>query len=115
MGSGRSRKKHEEVIIMQDVLKKVFNLGLGAIVITKEKAEEVVKELVRKGEVGEEESRKLVNKLIEKGQESRKEMQTQIEKTVKGVIEKLDISTRSELEGLKSEIERLKENLGKKK
>ncbi|MBT9139170.1 MAG: hypothetical protein DDT31_01751 [Syntrophomonadaceae bacterium] len=100
---------------MQDVLKKVFNLGLGAIVITKEKAEEVVKELVKKGEVGEEESRKLVNKLIEKGQESRKEMQTQIEKTVKGVIEKLDISTRSELEGLKSEIERLKENLGKKK
>ena len=100
---------------MKDSLKKVFNLGLGALAITKEKAEDVVNELIKKGEVGEDEGRKLVNELIKKGQESNKEIQTRTEKTVKDVVGKLDIATKSELNGLKSEIKRLKEKLNKKK
>lgn len=100
---------------MKDSLKKVFNLGLGVLAITKEKAEAVVNELIKKGDVGEEEGKKLVNELIKKGQKSNKEIQTHIEKTVKDVMGKTDIATRSELNELKSEIKRLKEKLSKKK
>ena len=96
------------------VLKDLVNLGLGALVVTREKVEEVVNELVKKGEVGQEEGKKLVEELIEKGKKSKKELEAQIEKIVKGATEKLDLPTRKELNGLKSEIEQLKEKLNKK-
>jgi len=98
---------------MQDFLKKVFNLGLGVFAVTKEKVEEIVKELVKKGEVSQEEGKKLVNELLEKGEKSRKELEAQIEKIVKGIIEKLDLATRKELNELKFEIEQLKDKLNK--
>lgn len=88
-------------------------MGLGALVVTKEKVEEIVDELVKKGEVGQEEGKKLVSELIKKGEESKKEVGAQIEKIVKGVIEKLDISTHKELDELRSKIEGLKEKLNK--
>ena len=95
------------------VLKDVVNLGLGALVMTKEKAEEVVNELVKKGEVGQDEGKELINDLIKRGEKSKKEIEEQIEKTVKNVVEKLDISTKKEIEELKSEIEELKNKLSK--
>ena len=98
---------------MQDFLRKVFNLGLGIFSVTKEKIEEIVKELVRKGEVSQEEGKKLVDELLEKGEKTKKELEAQIEKIVKGIIERLDLATRKELNELKSEIEQLKEKLNK--
>ncbi|MCK4809860.1 MAG: phasin family protein [Candidatus Omnitrophica bacterium] len=95
------------------ILKDLVNLGLGALVITKEKAEEVVNELVKKGEVGQDEGKELINELIEKGEKSKKEIEEQIEKMVKGVLEKLDISAKKEIKELKSEIEELKKKLNK--
>ena len=96
---------------MKDFLKNVVNLGVGALVITKEKAEKIADELVKKGEFGQEEGRKFVNELIEKGEESKKEITAQIEDVVKGVLEKLDMPTRKELSELKSQIEELKQKL----
>ena len=81
--------------------------------VTKEKVEEIVKELVKKGEVSQEEGKKLINELLEKGEKSRKELEAQIEKIVKGIIERLDLATCKELNELKSEIEQLKEKLNK--
>ncbi len=97
------------------VLKDFVNLGLGALVMTKEKAEEVVSELVKKGEVGQEEGKELINELIEKGEKGKKEIEDKIEKMVKNVIEKLDLSAKKEIEELKSEIEKLKKKLNKEK
>jgi len=95
------------------VVKSLLNLGLGALAMTKEKVEEVVNELVKKGEIGQEEGKELISELIEKGKRSKKEIEDQIEKTVKSVLGKLDISTKKEIEELKSEIEELKKKLNK--
>ncbi len=99
---------------MEDVLKKAFSLGVGALLITKEKVEDIVSELVKKGEVGQEEGKKLVSELIEKGEESKREIEARLEKIVESITAKLDFPTRKELSELKSEIERLKEKLDKK-
>ena len=98
---------------MQDLLKKVLSLGFGALVVSKDKIEEVVNELVKKGELGQEEGKNLVNELIEKGEASVNEVEGKIEKIVKSVTEKLDLPTRKELNEIKSEIEQIKEKLNK--
>lgn len=56
---------------MNDLIKNAVSLGLGITVVTKEKLENYVKELVVKGEVAPEESKALVAKLIKKGRSSR--------------------------------------------
>ncbi|MCK4518602.1 MAG: polyhydroxyalkanoate synthesis regulator [Candidatus Omnitrophica bacterium] len=94
---------------MRDFLEKAMNLGLGALVVTREKVEAVVDELVKKGEVGQEEGDKLVKELVDKGKEGKEEIEAQIEKMIKAIFEKLDLPTRKEFNELKSEIENLKE------
>ena len=98
---------------MQDLLKKALSLGFGALLVSKDKVEDVVNELVKKGELGQEEGKNLVDELIEKGEASMSEMEVKIEKIVKGVMEKLNLPTREELNEIKSEIEQLKEKLNK--
>lgn len=97
------------------MLKDLVNLGLGAVAITKKKAEEVVNELVKKGEIGQKEGKELINGLIKKGEKSKKDIEVQIEKTVKNIAGKLDISTKKEIKELKFEIEKLKKKLNKEK
>ena len=98
---------------MQDLLKKALSLGFGALLVSKDKIEDVVNELVKKGDLGQEEGKNLVNELIEKGEASVNEVEGKIEKIVKSVTEKLDLPTRKELNEIKSEIEQIKEKLNK--
>ncbi len=98
---------------MQDLLKKAFSLGIGALLVSKDKIEEVVNELVKRGELGQEEGKNLVKELIEKGEASMHEVEGKIEKIVQSITEKLNLPTRKELNELKSEIEQLKEKLNK--
>lgn len=98
---------------MQDLLKKAFSLGIGVLLVSKDKIEEVVNELVKRGELGQEEGKNLVKELIEKGESSMHEVEGKIEKIIQSVTEKLNLPTRKELNELKSEIEQLKEKLNK--
>ena len=98
---------------MQDLLRRALSLGFGALLVSKDKIEAVVNELVKKGELGQEEGKNLVNELIEKGEASVNEVEGKIEKMVKSVTEKLDLPTRKELNEIKSEIEQIKEKLNK--
>ncbi|MCP5002355.1 MAG: polyhydroxyalkanoate synthesis regulator [Planctomycetes bacterium] len=98
---------------MQELLKKALSLGLGAMLVSKDKVEDVVNELVKKGELGKEEGKTLVSELIEKGEAGVNELEVMIEKVVKSVTEKLSLPTRKEFNELKSEIEELKERVNK--
>lgn len=75
---------------MIDVFRKAFFAGMGALSLTKEKAEKLVEDLVEKGEVGAEEAKTFAKELFEKGQQ-----------------ERLAIT-----ETVRNEVERLKENMG---
>ena len=43
---------------MQDLLKKAFSLGIGVLLVSKDKIEGIVNELVKRGELGQEEGKK---------------------------------------------------------
>ena len=100
---------------MKEILEKAVNLGLGALLLTKEKVEDVVSELVKKGEVGEEDGKKLISDLLEKGEKGKKEIEAKLKRIAEDITAELDLPLRKELDELKSEIQRLKEKLDKKK
>lgn len=58
---------------MLNILERSINLGLGMFSYSKEKIEELVDELVEKGDVSKKDAKSLVNDLVKRGKEQREE------------------------------------------
>lgn len=96
---------------MEKFLEKSLLAGLGLISITRENAEKIVDELIKKGELAREEKPEFVNKLLEKGKITKNEIEKLVENTMKNVIDRMNIAKVSDVEELKHEIESLKKEI----
>lgn len=92
---------------MQEFIKKMMMFGVGLAAMTREKTEELVKELVKKGEMSEKEGKQLVNDLMEKSKKMTRELETKTEEMVTSTLKRLNIPTRKELEELRERVDRL--------
>ena len=93
---------------MFDLFKKSVLMGLGAITMTKEKVEEVVDELIKKGELAKDERSKAIQDLLKKAEEQEKILIDKVSAEVNKAITKLDIPTKKDLERLEKKIDELK-------
>jgi len=100
---------------MSDLIKKTILAGLGVASLTREKANKLVKDLVKEGEVSECEGSKFVKEILEKVEDNKKTIEKQVEKTVHGVLKKLNMPSRKDIVGLNSKIEKLDKKLSEKK
>ncbi|MEA1963068.1 MAG: phasin family protein [Patescibacteria group bacterium] len=100
---------------MDNLVKKTILTGLGIASLTKEKAEKLVKDLVKEGEVSEGEGSKFVKELLEKAEDNKKTIEKQVEKTVHGILKKLNVPSRKDIVGLNGKIEKLDKKLSEKK
>lgn len=98
---------------MIDLVKKALLTGVGVAALTKDKIEEVAKDFIEKGKMTENEGRAFVDDLVSRSEESRIEFQKQIESRVQKVLEKMDLAQKSEVDALKLEIEKLREEFNK--
>ena len=92
---------------MFDLLRKATLMGIGITSMTKDKIEELAKEIVEEGKLSEEEGKKLVEDLLKQADEARNELESRVEKLVRSALEKLDIPSRAEVEKLKVRIKKL--------
>ncbi len=92
---------------MFDFIKKTMLVGAGLAAMTREKIEEIIDELVKKGELSEKEGKEMVDELVEKTKKYKKDMEGRVEKLVADTLKKLEIPTRSEVEELKKKIKRM--------
>jgi len=92
---------------MQGFIKKMMMFGVGLAAMTREKTEELVKELVKKGEMSEKEGKQLVNDLMEKSKKMTRELETKTEEMVTSTLKRLNIPTRKELDELRERVDRL--------
>ncbi|MCD6283844.1 phasin family protein [bacterium] len=92
---------------MSDLIKKTILVGLGALVLTREKAEKLAKDLVKRGELAKTEEAKFVKDLMKRAEKSRVEAEKRVEKIVEKTLMKLNIPTRKELDALKAKIDKL--------
>ena len=92
---------------MFDLLKKATLMGIGITSMTKDKIEELAKEIIEEGKLSEEEGKKLVEDLLKRSEEARNELESRGEKLVKSALEKLDIPSRAEMEKLQARIKKL--------
>jgi len=103
----------KEVLKMIDLLRKILVAGIGAAVLTREKVEGLVDELVKRGEIASKEGPKLVKELLKESQKAKKELEEKIEEATQKTLKKLRLATRAEIEELKVKLEKLEKKIGK--
>jgi polyhydroxyalkanoate synthesis regulator phasin len=92
---------------MKDLLKKAWLFGLGVFDATKEKAEALVAEMVKRGEVTQQESPQVVEQILNKAQEAQK---TLVEK-VKNAVGDMKLARAADLEALEKRVAALEEEI----
>ncbi|MBA2937330.1 polyhydroxyalkanoate synthesis regulator [Paenibacillus sp. CGMCC 1.16610] len=96
---------------MNDLIKNAVSLGLGITIVTKEKLETYVKELVVKGEVAPEESKALVAKLIKKGEEQQDALKEIVRVQLQKLLVDLHLATEEDIKRLEQRIDQLEHKL----
>ncbi len=90
-----------------DIFEKAISLGFGALLITKENVEEIINDMVKKGEIKKDEAKAQAKEIFNKVLSSKKEIEAKIEEVVENVLHKLDIPTRKELLQMEKKLEEL--------
>ena len=99
------------------LLEKVILSGLGLASLTQEKAQKLVEELVKEGEMSEQDGAVMAKKVMDNLEKSRREMEKKTDKAVKEVVGKLtaNVPTKKDIAALEKKIDELSKKLESKK
>ena len=96
---------------MFDFLKKTYLAGLGLASLTQDKIEELVDDLVKRGEVAEKDRSKVVNDLINRAQEEQEKLFKTVREYVKKVVHEMGLPTHDEFNALQKRVDQLENDL----
>ena len=91
-----------------DRLKKYLDTGVAFTHMTQQRAEEIVKELVKAGEVKKGQSQKRVEELLDRSRQTSEGLRALVEAEVRTQVSKLGLVPKSELDEVKRELAKLK-------
>ncbi len=98
---------------MKEMLKNALYTGLGAAFLTKEKIEELRKDLIEKGKMSQDEGKQFVDDLIRKSEKAKDQLNLWINKRVEERIDQLNLATKDEIAELRRKIEELQVAINK--
>jgi polyhydroxyalkanoate synthesis regulator phasin len=92
---------------MIDLIKKAIYTSVGLGVLTKEKVEELVKELRQQAQFSEQEGKELVDSLLKQSEQAGSAFQMRLEEGVLAVVKRLNLATKDEVASLRAKVEEL--------
>ena len=95
---------------MSDLIKKTLLAGLGAFSLTREKVEDTIDDLVKRGELSREEKPGMLEDFAKAAEKRQNEVREFVQKEVQKVLKALDIPTRQEINDLREQIEQLRKD-----
>ncbi len=95
---------------MLDIIKKSIYFGLGTISATREKVEEIVDEMIEKGQLTKDQRSKAVKEIMDEAEKKEKEFQSTIRSTVDKILnDEIQVATKKDI----AEIEKRLSNIEK--
>lgn len=105
----------EEPNALLDAVRRVLMAGIGAVVLAQEEIEEFVNKLIERGGIAEKDGRKLINEVVEKRKrkalDSSHSAQEEIDKRVDGLLDRLNIPTKGDIDALNAKVIELTEKV----
>ncbi len=99
---------------MLDLVKKSIYLGLGAVTVTREKVENLVDELIEKGQLKQEQKATTVQDIMKKVEKEEQAVINRIKTAVEKAIKELGLPTKQDIEDLKKKLEKIEKLLESK-
>lgn len=99
---------------MLDMMKKAMMAGIGLALKTKDEVEEIAKELIQKGKMSEKDGKKFLDDLMARYESAKSNMENWVENAVQNLMKKGKLATRDEIEGLRKEVQDLKNSMSAK-
>jgi poly(hydroxyalkanoate) granule-associated protein len=100
--------EEKELNPMLDMARKVLLAGIGAVALAQEEVEEFVGKLIDRGAIAEKDGRKLINDIIEKRkkkvEETADSAEEELDKRIEGLLDRLNVPTKSDIEALSAKI-----------
>jgi polyhydroxyalkanoate synthesis regulator phasin len=92
---------------MFDIIKRTLLTGVGLAVMTKEKVEELGKELAEQAKLSESEGKEFVDHLMAQSENARKEFESRINAAVQKAVSTLNLASKDEVARLSAKVEEL--------
>lgn len=89
---------------MSNFIRKSILMGFGLVSLSREKAEEFMDDLVKRGEISEKEGRETVDEMIKKSKEMKKDLSKSVDKAVKDALKTMNVVSRDEFDKLKKKV-----------
>ncbi len=96
---------------MFDFFERGFLATVGVLSLSREKVQEVVDQMVSRGDLNLDESKQLVDKLVKRGQEERETMRGLVRQEVQKVVGELDMVSRKDFQVLNDKLDTLLKKL----
>ncbi|MBE9914474.1 polyhydroxyalkanoate synthesis regulator [Paenibacillus donghaensis] len=96
---------------MSDLLKKAISLGWGLTIVSKEKIEKTVEELVKRGELAPTESKELIERLVERGEEEKSQFKDYLREQIQRILTELHVPSENDVASLEQRIAALEKRI----
>ncbi|MFW5775216.1 MAG: phasin family protein [Chitinivibrionales bacterium] len=96
---------------MLEIIKKSLLIGIGMAAVTKERAEEMVKGMLKDTDVSASEGKKIIDEVLKKTEETRASIEKMINDRVQAALNRLDVPTRKEMRALEERVIQLENKM----
>jgi polyhydroxyalkanoate synthesis regulator phasin len=96
--------------MLKEIQKKLMT-GLGVVLLTKDKIEEITRQLVHEARLSREDADRLADELYHAGRHQWTSMETFLKDAVRRTLSSVDIGSRQELEKLKTKVDTLQKRV----
>lgn len=98
---------------MIDLIKRTMLTGVGLAVMTKDKVEELGRDLASQAKLGEVEGREFVDNLMKQSEDARKDFEDRVGSLVKKAMDGVNLVHKEELDKLQARVDALEAELRK--
>jgi polyhydroxyalkanoate synthesis regulator phasin len=92
---------------LKDLIERTFLAGMGAAAVTKDRIQELVEELVSKGQMNADEGREVVDRLVERSREQTRSVLKKADSTLHSAYRELGLGSKQQEEELAVRVEQL--------
>jgi len=92
---------------MFETLDKLMMAGMGAISMTKEKAEKIFDEAVKKGQADKEHKNGFVKELMDNAEKARKDLEKLVSDQIHKTLEQMPLATKDDIKRLEQKLDQL--------
>lgn len=96
---------------MEEIWRKAMLFGMGVLDFTKEKIEDLVEEMIRRGEVSQSEKGQAVEELMQKAQTEQEALFNKIRVLIQQAISQMGLAKASDLSALEKRVAALEEKV----